>query len=384
LPRTKSILLDRKGRRHSIDLTSIKNQILINNSSSLIQNCSISLRTRPLISLIQANANAESIESISEHQQIFEQQHQQQQQCSSPKSVKSFISMQKKTFEIINTSSCQIQQQKQQQQQNEQGKAQTDLSNAFAQLLLRRNTFSTSKSYLNKPNQHEQHHSHNKHHQFGFNHLSDRSQSIAKLNSSNIFLQNHNNQNIKQSQQQQQQHQVVPNIPVSKLKAKFETKFEGECKRSATKKFGNPILFSSPKPDKKLNSPALCSLKCDLDNDEEENANDSLSTVIPKSTEYDVNNNLFDSNNETLKTSIRDEKDIIDLDMTLNDSFIIKTDLDYLNDDGDDGESFLFNIELDECPRVAQESSSSEKSEKENDHVKELKKYKKKRWAINL
>jgi hypothetical protein len=34
---------------------------------------------------------------------------------------------------------------------------------------------------------------------------------------------------------------------------------------------------------------------------------------------------------------------------------------------------------LDECPRVAQESSSSssEKSEKENDNVKELKKYKK-------
>jgi len=287
--------------------------------------------------------------------------------------------MQKKTFEI-NTSSGQIQQQ--QQQQSEQGKAQTDLSNAFAQLLLRRNTFSTSKTYLNKPNQ-QQHHSSNNHHQqgFGFNHLSDRSQSIAKLNCSNIFLQNHNNQNIKQSQQQQQQqqqHQVVPNIPVSKLKAKFETKFGGECKKSATKKFGNPILFSSPKPDKKLNSPALCSLKCDLDNDEEENnANDSLSTVIPNSTEYDVHNNLFDSNNETLKTSIRDEKDIIDLDMTLNDSFIIKTDLDYLNDD-DDGESFLFNIELDECPRVAQESSSSsEKSEKENDNVKELKKYKK-------
>jgi hypothetical protein len=280
---------------------------------------------------------------------------QQQKECSSPKSVKSFISMQQKAFEK-NTS-------QKLQHQSEHGDlkscAQTDLSNAFAQLLLRRNTFSTPKSHQNKPFQENKQ-------GFGFNHLSDRSQSIAKLNCSSIGLQNQFNK------QPQQNYQVVPNVPVSKLKAKFEVKLENECKKFI-KQIGNPILFSSPKLDKK-GSPILSSLKFDLGNDEEETINDSLSTIIPNSTVFECEN-FCNSNNETLKTSLRNEKDIIDLDTTLNDSFLLKTDLDDLND----SESYLFNIELDECPTTASHSSSSSLSLVGNEtgiiNPKELNKY---------
>ena len=282
LPRTKSMLLDRKGRRHSIDLTNIKQSLA--NNSSLIESCSISSRTRPLIDLMQANATSFSLTT-------------KQLQCSSPNSVKGFIAMQQRQTKPMSAAATATNTTLMA-RTNSSHNAQTDLSNAFAQLLLRRKTFSAIKVHQSIT---------------GFGQLSERSQSV--------FLQTQDSKNTDKKQQQ-----VVPNVvPVSMLKAKFEAGLSGL----------KPVSFSSPKLEKRS--------KSELKEENEEECEEEEK----------------DSNNETLKTSIRYDRDLIDLDMTLNESFLVRSgELD------DSEENFLFNIELEEKSASVDTPGSTKDSKK--------------------
>ena len=336
------MLLDRKGRRNSIDLTNITNNLV---HSSLIQNCSISSRTLPLVTLIQANTAAQKATKLVADAAEFGALA----QSPSQNSVKSYIAMQKRqslfesktpTSSLTDANSCE----------------QKELSNAFAQLLLsRRNTFSSMKFHQNKANNLPSQQA---------NHLSDRCQSISKLSSANIFVQNQQGLSVR-SPPTHQHNQVVPNVPISLLKAKFENncvmeKSSFAAQYKACDSFGKIVDSAAVKSELSI----LGALRYELYECEDENEDTtSIASTMPLTTKYDG-----DSISDTVKTSVRDDNDIIDLDMTLNDSFLLKTVLDD-DDDDDDDDNGRDGNDFSGDPKRSSSSSSVCDAEKEKENL---------------
>lgn len=332
------MLLDRKGRRHSIDLTNITN-----NLTNLYINCNIAL-SRPLTSFMENsinNNNNNNTSNINDSDESSMDSMALLSKSPSQRSVKTFLSHQK----------------------NHKQTNQTDLSNAFAQLILsRRNTYSNSRFYQNKANQNENRQMVSSTSMTSLKH----SESIKKIFENYNAIAEDQTDTSEGTEKSDAKLQVVPNVPISQLKARFEdgtaslfNKSENETNKINLKpknKFNKkanrenqilPLTNEDSTETKEENTKeeidstqkAQNELNLDENNNEEEkfeksesNSSPSLSTfnstsVLPQSTKFETK----------LDTIVKET----DPECTLNESILSLKENESISNENDDNESIL-------------------------------------------